>query len=221
MAANEPGQPSPLNSTALATPATTDLATPAVGTGDRRTPRRRRVRLRRGARQVGRRRLHRPPPGVHRRLEGHLGSRRRRRGARRPTPGRATRGRSTAGGHRTAARSASWAGSTANSTATSATRGEVARIIRELRPQVVLGHDPWKRYRLHPTTVTPGCWRARASSRHVIPTSSATTASRHHRPEALLLWEADAPDHAEDVSGVRRRQARRVWRPTRASSSRR
>jgi len=23
----------------------------------------------------------------------------------------------------------------------------------------------------------------------------------HHRPELLLLWEADAPDHAEDVSG--------------------
>ena len=22
----------------------------------------------------------------------------------------------------------------------------------------------------------------------------------HHRPEALLLWEADAPDHAEDVT---------------------
>ena len=30
------------------------------------------------------------------------------------------------------------------------TRGEVARVIRELQPQVVLGHDPWKRYRLHP-----------------------------------------------------------------------
>ena len=29
-------------------------------------------------------------------------------------------------------------------------RGEVARVIRLLRPEVVLGHDPWKRYRLHP-----------------------------------------------------------------------
>ena len=29
MAANEPGQPGPLNSTALATPTTTDLATPS------------------------------------------------------------------------------------------------------------------------------------------------------------------------------------------------
>ena len=31
-----------------------------------------------------------------------------------------------------------------------ALRGEVARCIRLLRPEVVLGHDPWKRYRLHP-----------------------------------------------------------------------
>src|SRR5699024_4312399 len=29
-------------------------------------------------------------------------------------------------------------------------RSEVARHIRELRPDVLLGHDPWKRYRLHP-----------------------------------------------------------------------
>ena len=40
--------------------------------------------------------------------------------------------------------------STASSTAIWPTRGEVARVIRELRPDVVLGHDPWKRYRLHP-----------------------------------------------------------------------
>ena len=27
---------------------------------------------------------------------------------------------------------------------------DVARHVRERRPDVVLGHDPWKRYRLHP-----------------------------------------------------------------------
>ncbi|MDZ7733118.1 MAG: PIG-L family deacetylase [Acidimicrobiia bacterium] len=31
-----------------------------------------------------------------------------------------------------------------------ATRREVTRWIRRLRPDVVLGHDPWRRYRLHP-----------------------------------------------------------------------
>ncbi len=60
-----------------------------VGAGDRGTPRRRRVRVRRSARQVGSRRMCRPPPRVHRRLEGHLGRRRRRRRARSSTPGRA------------------------------------------------------------------------------------------------------------------------------------
>src|SRR5438128_295968 len=29
-------------------------------------------------------------------------------------------------------------------------RGQVAAWIRRLKPDVVLGHDPWKRYRLHP-----------------------------------------------------------------------
>jgi LmbE family N-acetylglucosaminyl deacetylase len=37
---------------------------------------------------------------------------------------------------------ASWPGPTM--------RGRVAEVIRRLRPDVVLGHDPWKRYRLHP-----------------------------------------------------------------------
>ena len=29
-------------------------------------------------------------------------------------------------------------------------RAQVAAAIREVRPEVVLGHDPWRRYRLHP-----------------------------------------------------------------------
>ena len=31
-----------------------------------------------------------------------------------------------------------------------AEREQVARVIRELQPEVVFGHDPWRRYRLHP-----------------------------------------------------------------------
>ena len=31
-----------------------------------------------------------------------------------------------------------------------AERREVARLIRTLRPEALLGHDPWRRYRLHP-----------------------------------------------------------------------
>lgn len=82
-----------------------------------------------------------------------------------------------------------------------ATRGAVARCIRELRPDVVLGHDPWQRYRLHPDhrhagwLVVDGVVAARDP--HFFPEHGMA----HHRPSALLLFEADQPDHAEDVTG--------------------
>ncbi len=82
-----------------------------------------------------------------------------------------------------------------------ATRGEVARIIRELRPQVVLGHDPWKRYRLHPDHRHAGLLACEGIVAARDPHFFRDHGIAHHRPEALLLWEADAPDHAEDVSG--------------------
>ena len=81
-------------------------------------------------------------------------------------------------------------------------RGQVALVIRELKPDVVLGHDPWKRYRLHPDhrhaglLAVEGIVAARDPhffKEHPVP---------HHRPEALLLWEADEPDHVEDVTTV-------------------
>ena len=79
-------------------------------------------------------------------------------------------------------------------------RWELASWIRRLRPDVVLGHDPWKRYRLHPDhraagfLVTDGIVAARDP--HFFP----ELAAPHHRPTTLLLWEADEPDHVEDVS---------------------
>lgn len=81
-----------------------------------------------------------------------------------------------------------------------ATRSEVARVIRELRPQVVLGHDPWKRYRLHPDHRHAGILACDAIVAARDPHFFRDHGLAHHRPEALLLWEADQPDHAEDVS---------------------
>ncbi len=81
------------------------------------------------------------------------------------------------------------------------TRGEVARIIRELRPQVVLGHDPWKRYRLHPDHRHAGLLACEGIVASRDPHFFREHGIAHHRPDALLLWEADAPDHAEDISG--------------------
>jgi LmbE family N-acetylglucosaminyl deacetylase len=81
-------------------------------------------------------------------------------------------------------------------------RWQVAYWIRRLRPDVVLGHDPWKRYRLHPDhrhaglLVCDGIVAARDP--HFFPEQQLP----HHRPTELLLWEADEPDHAEDVGGT-------------------
>lgn len=84
---------------------------------------------------------------------------------------------------------------------TLARRAEVAYHIRRLRPDVVLGHDPWKRYRLHPDHRAAG-WLTvdgvvAARDPHFFPDQDVAA----HRPAALLLFEADEPDHAEDVTG--------------------
>jgi LmbE family N-acetylglucosaminyl deacetylase len=80
-------------------------------------------------------------------------------------------------------------------------RWEVAYWIRRLRPAVVLGHDPWKRYRLHPDHRHAGLLAVEgvvaARDPHFFPEQ----ALPHHRPDTLLLFEADEPDHVEDVAG--------------------
>ena len=81
-------------------------------------------------------------------------------------------------------------------------RGRVALVIRELRPSVVLGHDPWKRYRLHPDHRHAGLLACEGIVAARDPHFFKEHPVPHHRPDALLLWEADEPDHAEDVSDV-------------------
>jgi LmbE family N-acetylglucosaminyl deacetylase len=82
-----------------------------------------------------------------------------------------------------------------------AERAEVCRVIREVRPDVVLGHDPWKRYRLHPDhrhaghLVVEGIVAARDP--HFFPEQGLAP----HRPAVLLLWEADVVDHVESIEG--------------------
>jgi len=79
-------------------------------------------------------------------------------------------------------------------------RGRVALAIRELRPSVVLGHDPWKRYRLHPDHRHAGLLACEGIVAARDPHFFKEHPVPHHRPDALLLWEADEPDHAEDVN---------------------
>lgn len=78
-------------------------------------------------------------------------------------------------------------------------RAEMCRQIRLLQPDVVLSHDPWRRYQLHPDHRATG-WAA---------TDGVVAARDHlffpeqglgpHRPGALLLWSADEPDHWESI----------------------
>jgi len=80
-------------------------------------------------------------------------------------------------------------------------RAQVALWIRRLRPTVVLGHDPWKRYRLHPDHRHAGLLITEAVVAARDPKFFPDQGVDHHRPELMLLFEADAPDHAEDASG--------------------
>jgi len=79
-------------------------------------------------------------------------------------------------------------------------RREVCRVIRRVRPDVVLGHDPWRRYRLHPDhrhagwLTTDGIVAARD------PKFFPDVGNGPHRPTSLLLWEADEPNHVEDAA---------------------
>ncbi|MBI4883470.1 MAG: PIG-L family deacetylase [Actinobacteria bacterium] len=79
-------------------------------------------------------------------------------------------------------------------------RGQVARVIRAVQPQVVLGHDPWKRYRLHPDHRHAGLLACEAIVAARDPHFFREQGLVPHRPDALLLWEADEPDHVEDVT---------------------
>jgi LmbE family N-acetylglucosaminyl deacetylase len=79
-------------------------------------------------------------------------------------------------------------------------RRSVVAAIRELQPDVVLGHDPWKRYRLHPDHRNAGLLVCDAIVAARDPHFFPEIGPAPHRPDHLLLFEADAPDHVEDVS---------------------
>ena len=83
-------------------------------------------------------------------------------------------------------------------------RAEVCAWIRRLRPDVLLSHDPWRRYMLHPDHRATG-WAVVdgvvAARDHLFFPRQLVGGTGHHRPDHLLLWAADRPDHREDVAG--------------------
>ncbi|MFV9673279.1 MAG: PIG-L deacetylase family protein, partial [Acidimicrobiia bacterium] len=79
-------------------------------------------------------------------------------------------------------------------------RREIARLIRVHRPDVVLTHDPWQRYQLHPDHRTTGFLALDAVVAAREPLFYPDQGLEPHRPSTILLWSADEPDHAEPVT---------------------
>lgn len=83
-------------------------------------------------------------------------------------------------------------------------RAEFALYIRHLKPNIVFTHDPWKHYMLHPDHRAVGfaVIEGIVSSRdHLFMPGLGQIGITVWRPESLFLWQAETPDHFEDVSG--------------------
>ena len=88
---------------------------------------------------------------------------------------------------------------------TMALRLAVARLVRTVRPDVVLGHDPWRRYLLHPDhraaglLTVDGVVAARDPLYAPDLTAQGLTA---HRPHTVLLFGTDTPDELVEVTAT-------------------
>ena len=79
-------------------------------------------------------------------------------------------------------------------------REELSRLIRLHRPDVVLTHDPWERYQLHPDHRVTGYAVVDAVVAARDPLFYPEQGLDPHRPGSILLWAADEPDHVEPAT---------------------
>ena len=90
-------------------------------------------------------------------------------------------------------------------TAEPALKEHLALAIRRHRPDVVLGHDPWQRYQLHPDHRAAG-WLTTdavvAAREPFFYRSQLRDGIEPHRPRAVLLWSPDEPNHWEDIGST-------------------
>jgi len=88
---------------------------------------------------------------------------------------------------------------------TMALRLAVARLVRVVRPDVVLGHDPWRRWLLHPDHRAAGLLTVDgvvAAREPLYAPELAAQGLPAHRPHTILLFGTDAPDEVVDVEAV-------------------
>ena len=84
---------------------------------------------------------------------------------------------------------------------TLALRLAVARLVRTVRPDVVLGHDPWRRWLLHPDHRAAGLLTVDGvvAARDTLYAPKGLAA---HRPHTVLLFGTDAPDELVEVTAT-------------------
>ena len=78
-------------------------------------------------------------------------------------------------------------------------RAQVCEVIRRTKPNVVLGHDPWKQYRLHPDHRHAGRLAVEGIVAARDPFFFQDQNIERHRPDELLLFEAEVVDHNERI----------------------
>jgi len=88
---------------------------------------------------------------------------------------------------------------------TMALRLAVARLVRTVRPDVVLGHDPWRRWLLHPDHRAAGLLTVDgvvAARDPLYAPALAAEGLAAHRPHTVLLFGTDTPDELVDVTAT-------------------
>ena len=79
-------------------------------------------------------------------------------------------------------------------------RAQICLQIRLQKPDVLLGHDAWKRYQLHPDHRVAGLALVDgmiAARDHLFFPEQGVPP---HRPHTMLLWSAEEPDHWENIA---------------------
>jgi LmbE family N-acetylglucosaminyl deacetylase len=85
-------------------------------------------------------------------------------------------------------------------------RWQVCFEIRRFRPDVVLGHDPWRPWRLHPDHRAAGFLTTDGIVAARDPLFFPEQGEAPHRPSVLLLFDTEAFDHVEAVAGFEERK---------------
>jgi LmbE family N-acetylglucosaminyl deacetylase len=105
-----------------------------------------------------------------------------------------------------------------------AAQAQVSAVIRQTRPGVVFGHDPWATGRIHPDHRHAGLLLldaiVAARDPHFFVEQLRDEGLTPHRPSRVLLFESEQPDHVERVDAWMDRKSdallrhRSQWRST-------